>query len=199
MAPSLTARNRSVSRSYTHIGCGFASNSNRYWSAVAFITCSLHANSRGNLFLRREVSTTFGAWKHLMRIAAAFGVEHLTQRTHGIQIVFRELLLHEINFLHADPVLAGDAAAEFDALLQNVMSRLQRAPNLTRVAFVVKDQRMNVAVTSVKYVRDAQAVLCARGTDELHHLREFRARHDAILREIVRAEPSDGAKCALAT
>ncbi len=52
-----------------------------------------------------------------MRIAAHFWIENVTQHPHRIEAFFAELLGHQINFLHADAMFTGDAAAEFDALV----------------------------------------------------------------------------------
>ena len=40
----------------------------------------------------------------------------------GIEILFGELLGHEIDFLDTDPVFTRDAAAQFDAFVEDVMS-----------------------------------------------------------------------------
>ena len=70
-------------------------------------------------------------------------------------------------------MFAGHAAAQLDALLQNIVAGRQRATDLVGVALVVEHQRMNVAVAGVKDVRDAQPVFLARGADTSHDLRQF--------------------------
>ena len=72
-----------------------------------------------------------------MRVAALLGVEGAAQHFHGVEVILRKLLGHEINFLGADAVFAGDAAAERDALFQNVMAGRQRALHFAGVAFIV--------------------------------------------------------------
>src|SRR5579859_797889 len=151
-------------------------------SSVGFRGCSSMSGIVlcGDLFARCEIRAALRARKHLVRVAPALGIEHAPQRAHRVQINLGELLLHEIDLLHADPVLARRAAAHRDALLQDVMSRGQRPAHLVGLAFIVKNQWMDVAVAGVEHVRDAQAVLLAARADEAHHLREFRTRHDAV-------------------
>src|SRR6185437_9569899 len=102
------------------------------------------------------------------------------------------------NFLHADAMLARDTAAELDALLENVVAGRQRAADLVRIAFIVKHQRMDVAIAGVKNVRNAQVIFFAHRTDELHDLRQLRTRHHAILGKVIRTKPANRAKCPLA-
>src|SRR6266513_4235181 len=102
--------------------------------------------SRRNLFPGRKIGATLRARKHLVRIAAVFRIEHATQRAHGVEVVLGELLLHKINFLDTDAMLARHAAAQFNALLQNVVAGRQRALHLIGIALIIKHQRMNIAV-----------------------------------------------------
>src|ERR1043166_5693047 len=156
--------------------------------------CNWQCGSCRNLFLGREIRAALGAWEKLVRIAAAFRVEDTPQGTHRIEVVLRELLFHEINFLGADAVLACHAPAELDALQQNIVPGLQRAAHLVGVSFIVKDERVDIAVAGVENVWDAQAVFLAAGADELHDLRQAGARNHAVLCEKIRAEPANGAE-----
>ena len=122
---------------------------------------ALLAALRRGLLLRSKIGAAFRAGEHLVRIAAALGIEHAPQQPHRVQILRSELLRHEIDFLHADAVLARDAAAQLDALFQDLVAGGERAADLIRIAFIVKNQRMNVAVAGVKDVRNAQPVLLA--------------------------------------
>src|SRR5437016_3189000 len=154
--------------------------------------------SRRNLFLRRKIGATLRAGKHLVRIAAVLRIKHTTQRAHRVEVVLGELLLHEIYLFHTDAVLARHAAAEFNALVQNVVARRERAFHLIGIALIIQHQGMNIAVAGVKDIRDAQAVFPARRADEAHDLGQLRARHHAVLGEIIRTEPADSAERAFA-
>ena len=133
-----------------------------------------------------------------MRIAAVLRIKHTTQRAHRVEVVLGELLLHEIYLFHTDAVLARHAAAEFNALVQNVVARRERAFHLIGIALIIQHQGMNIAVAGVKDIRDAQAVFPARRADEAHDLGQLRARHHAVLGEIIRTEPADSAERAFA-
>src|SRR6185295_15993997 len=103
-------------------------------------------------------------------IAAALRVEDLSQKPHRVEIVGAELPGHEIDFLDTNAVLAGDTAAEFDASREDFVPGGQRAADLAGVAFIVEDQRVEIAVAGVEDVRDAQAVAAAAIGDKAHHL-----------------------------
>ena len=67
----------------------------------------------------------------------------------------------KLNFLHADAVLAGHAAAASDALVENFAAGRQHAVHLLRIAFVEQQNRMDVAVAGVEHVDDPDVVLFA--------------------------------------
>ena len=71
------------------------------------------------------------------------------------QIFRRELAIHQLALLDADAVLAGEAAADFDAEAQNVFACLLGFALLFRIVDVVEDQRMHVAVAGVEDVGNA--------------------------------------------
>src|SRR5581483_643021 len=154
--------------------------------------------SRGDLLSWGEIRAAFRSRKHLVRVATVLWIENAPQRAHRIQVVLRKLFFHEIDFFDADAVLAGHAAAEFDALAQNVMSGGESTPHLVRIAFIIKHERMNVAVAGVENIRDAQPMPLTARADETHHLRQFAARHHAVLRQEIRAQTANGAERALA-
>ena len=68
------------------------------------------------------------------------------------QVVRREQLRHEVDLLDADAVFAGHAAAQADALVQDLVTRLQHPPHLIRVALVEEQDRVDVAVAGVEDV-----------------------------------------------
>src|SRR4030095_17148752 len=62
------------------------------------------------------------------------------------------------DLLHADPVLAGHAAAELDARFEDLPPGREHARDLAAVALVEEDDRMDVAVAGVKDVADQELV-----------------------------------------
>ncbi len=87
-----------------------------------------------------------------MRVASLFRIKSQTQHLHSVEVIPGKLLSHEIDFLRANAVLAGHAAAQCDAFIQNVISSLQCAFNLIGIAFIIQDQRMNIPVAGMKYI-----------------------------------------------
>src|SRR5262245_48240688 len=81
----------------------------------------LHPSSflRRSLSARREVSTPFGAREHLVGVAPFFRVEDMSQGTHGVKVVVRELPGHKIDLFHTDPMFARHAASKFNTAVQN--------------------------------------------------------------------------------
>ena len=126
------------------------------------------------------------------------GLNVVRRRDHRGQVFGREELGHELHLLDADAVLAGDAAAEVDALVEDLVARQQDALHLLGVALVEQQDRVDVAVAGVKDVGDAQVVPLADVGDEPQDVRQLGARHDAVLRAVARAEPADRAEGLLA-
>src|SRR5207237_5911155 len=102
------------------------------------------------------------------------------------------------DLLHADAVLAGYAAAAADTLFQDLVASLEHALHLFLVAFVEEQDRVNVAIAGVKNVAHAQLILLADPLDLAEDVRQFRARHDAVLCAVARRQPADGAERLLA-
>ena len=120
-----------------------------------------------------EVCAAFGAGEHFVGVAALRGVEDFAEFLHRGEVGRGKLFGHEIDFFDADAVFAGDAAAEFDAFFKDVIAGLDSFGDLFRIAFIVEDERMDVAVASVKDVRNAQIVFGAGGANEAHDFGKF--------------------------
>ena len=101
------------------------------------------------------------------------GVEDFAEFLHRGEVSCGKLFGHEIDFFDADAVFAGDAAAEFDAFFMDVIAGLDSFGDLFRIAFIVEDKRMNVAVASVKDVRDPQIIFSAGCANEAHDFGKF--------------------------
>src|SRR4029453_8706351 len=87
---------------------------------------------------------------------------------------------HEVSLLEADAVLARDRAAHLGTHLHDLSTRRHHTRLLARLARVVEDVGMEVAVARVEHVADPEA----RGGDDLvyaaEHVRKLRARDDAV-------------------
>src|SRR6516164_7803959 len=95
-------------------------------------------------------------------------------------------------------MLTGDAAAAAQAFFQNVVTGVQHALHLLAVAFVEKQNRVDVAVAGMKNVGDPDLVLFADALNLTKNMGQLRARHDSVLRAIAGREAADRAKCLLA-
>ena len=81
-----------------------------------------------------------------------------------------ELHRHQVALFDADAVLAGQAAADFDAQFQDVGAEVFRLVEAGRVVGVEHDQRMQVAVAGVEDVGDLQAVVVGHLPDAAQHV-----------------------------
>ena len=87
-------------------------------------------------------------------------------------------------------MLAGDRPARVDAGDQDLVREVLGALGLALDAPVVEDEWMQVPVSRVEHVADAQPGLPGELLDPAQHLRQLGARHDAVLHVVVRADPS---------
>ena len=152
----------------------------------------------GDTRRRRPRRTTFGR-EDLAGIAEAGRIEGALQLSHQRQIRCREDERHEVGFLEPDAVLAGDRAADLRADLHDLGAGLHHTLLLARLARIVEDVRMQVAVAGVEHVADAQAV---RGDDLVHareHVRQLRARDDAVHHHVRGRHAAVGAERRLAS
>ncbi len=71
-----------------------------------------------------------------------------------IEIRLREHRRHEIALLDTHAVFAGEHAADLDAEAKNVVAEIFRALEFAFLVRIIKNERMQIAVASMKYVRD---------------------------------------------
>ena len=90
-----------------------------------------------------------------------------------VEVGRRELRRHQLAFLDADAVLAGEAAAELDAEPQDSCARKFRPVGLFGAVGIVENQRMEIAVAGVEDVGDLQAVLGADLADPRQRVRQL--------------------------
>ena len=133
-----------------------------------------------------------------MGTEVAAGIECITQILHCGQVALGKHLMHKVDFLHANAVLAGYGAAALQAFIQNLVAGEEDPPDLSRVPFVEQENGMNVAVAGVKDVDDPQFVAGGDFRDFAEDVRELRAGDDAVLRAVTGAEPADGSERLLA-
>ena len=111
--------------------------------------------SNGDLFLLGELCAALGSGEHFVRIAAVVWIKYGSKFLHRLEIVLGKLLLHEVDFLGADPVFAGHTSAQLDAFRQDLVAGQQGSFDLIRIALVEEDQWMDVSITGVEHVWDS--------------------------------------------
>src|SRR5215470_9608669 len=94
----------------------------------------------------------------LARIAEPVRVPRLAHAAHGVQVRLGEDERHVVHLLEPDAVLARDGAADVRADLEDLSARLDHALDLARLARIVEDVRVEVAVAGVEHVAHAQLV-----------------------------------------
>src|SRR5262249_32268250 len=105
---------------------------------------------------------------------------------------------HEVDFLDAYAVLASDAAAGADALVEDFVAGGKDAPDLVGVALVEEKNWVDVAVARVENVADAELVMLRDALDFTENVGELAARHDAVLRAVAGSKSAHGAEGLLA-
>src|SRR4029453_6547658 len=86
----------------------------------------------------------------------------------------------------ADAVFAGDRASGFDAVREDFVGHFHRAVGLPRHALVITNQRMEIAIASVKDVADPESRSSFELANATEHFGEPRPWHDAVLNVVVR-------------
>src|SRR4051812_14061760 len=119
--------------------------------------------------------------KDLRRAAPALRVEGVPDRDHGGEVLGGEELRHERDLLDADSVFARDAAADADALLEDLVAGVQNALDLVRVALVEEEDGVDVPVAGVEDIGDPDVVTARDSLDEPQDVGQERPGHDAVL------------------
>ena len=126
----------------------------------------------------------------LARVAEIAWVERVAHPAHHVDGAGAEHLRHVARLVRSDTVLAGDRATGRDARLEDLPRHLERAIAGAGLRVVEEHERMEVAVAGVKDVGDAQPVRRRQCIDLLEHIAQARARDDAVLHVVARADPA---------
>src|SRR4051812_22868243 len=102
--------------------------------------------------------TEFGAavqlGKYLARVEQTFAVKGAFQALLLIEIDLAEHRWHQIALLDTDAMLAGQNTADLDAEFEDLGAELLGLFELAGLVGIVKDQRVQVAVTGMEHVGD---------------------------------------------
>ncbi len=80
---------------------------------------------------------------------------------HQIKIGVAEKQRHEFIFFHAHAVFAGQRATQLDAIAEDFMGGGDGVFKLPRIARIVENDGMQVAVAGMEDIADGEAVLLA--------------------------------------
>src|SRR3982751_4197209 len=95
---------------------------------------------------------------------------------------------NQIAFLHADAVLAGQAAADLHAIADDFDGDFHGALKLRGVAWIKQHDGMQIAVAGVKNIPDKAAVFFAELLNVAQSLWKLAARNDAVKNIVARSD-----------
>ena len=136
--------------------------------------------------------------EHLAGVQQPVRVEGGLEPALLLQFMGVELHRHQVALFHADAMLAGQAAADLDAQLQDVGAEFLGGMEAGGIVGIEHDQRMQIAVAGVEDVGDLQAVAVRHLLDAAQHQRQLAGRDGAVHAQVVGADPADRAERALA-
>jgi hypothetical protein len=145
-----------------------------------------------------DFAAAFAEGKDFAGIEGGIGIEGVVDAAHEIEVGVGEEERHELGFFHADAVLAGESAANFDAIADDFGGGLQGALELRGVAGIVEHDGMQVAVAGVENVSDLKAILIADLPDAAESLGKFRTGNDAVEDVIAGGQAAECAESVLA-
>ena len=113
------------------------------------------------------------------------GIEDAAHAHLLLEIGRVELERHEIALLDADPVLAGEAAADLDAELEDFLAHEFGLFHLARLVGVEHHQRMQIAVARMEHVGDAEPLRFGDLVDALQHIGQLAGRDRAVHADVI--------------
>ena len=127
-----------------------------------------------------DFAATFVEREDFAGVEIACGIEGVVDAAHQSEVGIGEEQRHEFGFFHAHAVFSRERASDFDTITNDFGGGLHGAFELSAVARVEENNRMEIAVASVKDVADLKAELRADVLDAREGLRKFGTRDDAV-------------------
>jgi hypothetical protein len=107
-----------------------------------------------------KLGTTMQRWIHLTGIEKMAGIECTFNALLLIHIIFREHRTHEIAFLNADAMFAGQYTTDLDTDFKNFSAKFFGRFQLTWLIGIIQNQRVKITVTGMKNIRNTETVFC---------------------------------------
>ena len=106
-----------------------------------------------------ELGAAMELREHLAGVQQTVRVEGAFEALLMGEVGFVEHCSHEVALFDADPVLAGQHAADRNAQPEDVGTEGLGLLDLARLVGVVENERVQIAVAGMKHIGDAQPVL----------------------------------------
>ena len=148
--------------------------------------------------MNANFAAAFAEGEDFAGVEGGIGIEGVVDAAHEIEIGVGENERHELGLFHADAMFAGERAADFEAVADDLGGGLHSAFELRGIARIVEDDGVEVAVTGVKNIADLKAELRADLLNAAKGLRKLRTRDDAIEDVIAGREAAECSESVLA-
>ncbi len=122
----------------------------------------------------------------------------MTEPAHAVEIGLGEDQRHVVRLLEPDPVLARDGAAHLGADLEDLPARRHHPRLRARLAGIVEEVRVQIAVAGMEDIADAEAMGRRDLVHPPQHIGELGARDDAIHHHVGGRDVPIGAEGGLA-
>src|SRR6266478_1156773 len=149
-------------------------------------------------FSDADFAAAFAQGKDFAGIERAMGIEGVVDAAHEVEVGVGEYERHELGLFHADPMFAGERAADFEAVTDDFGRGLHGAFELGGIAGIVEDDGVQIAVTGVENVADLKTEVRTDFLDATEGLRKFRTRNHAIEDIVAGSETAERAERVLA-
>ena len=133
-----------------------------------------------------------GAVEDLAWVEQAVGIERALDRAQQFERGIAELAGQESLLGEADPVFAGERAAEGQRVVEDLLHRGLDAVHFLLIALVGQKRRVEIPVAEMPERRDLHLVAGGGLVDEADHLGEFAPRDGGIFQDRGRPQAGEG-------
>jgi hypothetical protein len=160
---------------------------------------SFHARGKGRLGANADFAAAFVEWENFAGVEGGIGIESVMDAAHESEIGVGKDERHKLAFFHADAVLAGESAADLDAIADDFVGGGDGSLEMRGIAGIVKNDGVEIAVAGMKDVADLESVGFSDFRNAAKGLRELGAWDDAVENVIAGSEPAKRAESVFAT
>src|SRR5262249_25169133 len=125
-------------------------------------------------------------WEELLGVEGAARIEGVLESGHRGEVFAGEDEGQVVAFFGADAVLAGEGAADLDAIGQDLLAGAEDPFDVAFAVAVEEHERVEIAVAGVENVGDAEVEVARDLADALQRGGEFGAGNDGVVQVVVR-------------